>query len=154
MPLWHKGRKLLALSERKTQIQQRLLSLQIQAIAKQEAQLLVIENSLRNVQATLKAQRLHSIAMSKAQLFEHRRQQAVLLCEIQKLRLEHLQCTQQCELQKEQLEAIRIRLQVLNHKTMKFERWTQDEKKHWNLQAQSREETEGQETMPWRKLSY
>ncbi|MEJ2794940.1 hypothetical protein WAE56_16145 [Iodobacter sp. LRB] len=154
MPLWHKGRKLLTLSERKTQIQQRLLSLQMQAVATQEAQLLVIETSLLNVQTTLKAQCLNAVAVSKAQLFEHRRQQAVLLSEIQKLRLEQLQCKQQCELLKEQLETIRIRLRELDYKTMKFERWTQVEKQRWNLQALSSEEAEGQETMPWRKLSF
>ncbi|STQ90125.1 hypothetical protein [Iodobacter fluviatilis] len=149
MPLWHKGRKLLMLSERKTQIQQRLLSLQRQALASQEAQLLVIEASLQNVQTTLSAQYLNAIAVSKAQLFEQRRQQAVLLCEIQKLRLEHLQCKQQCELLKEQLGTIQIRLRELDHKALKFERWTKGEKQRWNLQALSSEEAEGQETMPW-----
>ena len=125
MQPWRKGKQLLARCGQKMQREQRILARHIHAQQLQLEQIQQSKTQLKVLNDAVEAQHLVAVSVNKSALYQQRRQQSVLLSEIQKLRVAHVEQAEQLATIELSMGESRQVLAELTRQEMKFSRWTQ-----------------------------
>jgi len=148
---FRKGRRLIALCEQKTQNLQRSLA-QLNSLRKKLLeQIAQCESELCSLEQALISLHINNVSVMKADIYQQRKRQAILLYQRQQINLErdlHLEDFSEIE---RDIQLHQKQLIILMRKEMKFTKWTQQERQKWLQQLDSGGEDENQDVLPWLK---
>lgn len=149
MRQFHKGQRLIKLVDQKTRTEQQVLSRSARQRQNLIDEIEQCKAEIQTLEQIMLAQQLNNVAATKAEIYELRRQQALLLHQRQQLRLEHSMRLENLRDVEIQITQCQRQLAFLKRREMKFTKWTKAEKKEWLLQKETTNDNEQQENAPW-----
>ena len=108
------------------------------------------QEQLASIEQMLRSQQLHGVEITRADLFDFRRHQAILLFQREQIRLDALLLDEQIKSVEEELQQCRQRLLFLKRREMKFSQWLQTMRTTWLQEQESTSENDNQDNVPWR----
>lgn len=150
MRQFHKGQRLIQLVDQKTRTEQQLLSRTNRQKQNLIEEIEKCKAEIKTIEQVMLAQQLHNVAATKAEIYELRRQQALLLHQRQQLRLEHTMRLEDLRDVETRITQCQQQLAFLKRREMKFTKWTKSVKKEWLMQKETTNDIEQQENAPWR----
>ncbi len=146
---FHKGQRLIVLCDKKIRTEQQTFS----RYTRQRQELIEtieqIKNEIITLEKIMTAQQLNNVALTKAEIYVQRRQQAMLLHQRQQLRFEHSMQLENLYDVENEIAQCQRQLAFLKRREIKFTQWTKSTKKEWLLQKEVINENEQQENIPW-----
>lgn len=146
---FHKGQRLIKLCDQKTRTEQQTLFRHVRHRHDVLEEIERCKAEIRTLEDMMVAQQLNDVATTKPEIYELRRQQALLLHQRQQLRLEHTMHLENLHDIENEIAQCQRRLAFLKRREMKLSKWTHAVKKDWLLKKESANENELQESAPW-----
>ncbi|MCD6027540.1 MAG: hypothetical protein K0R08_2059 [Solimicrobium sp.] len=147
---FHKGQRLIKLCDQKTRAEQQVLSRNVRQRQNLIEEIERCKAELHTLEQLMLAQQLNDVSATKADIYELRRQQALLLYQRQQLRVEYGMRLEDLDDIDNEIMQCQRQIAFLKRREMKFTKWTQSTKKEWLLQRETTYENEQQENITWR----
>ena len=149
MRQFRKGRRLVALCAQKSQTVQRSLIRLNSERNHLIAQITQCDNALRSFSQALISLQINAISVTRADIYQQRKKQAVLLFQRQQASVERSILQENLADLDLDIELNKKQLAILKRKEMKFSKWVQQDRALWLLQQDSANEDDVQEVFPW-----